>query len=91
MNRSCLIEKVKANKYFYALYYYIGSLIINTIRLFIRTDNKMILFVSFGGRHFNDSPQVIYKAMKNDKRFSGYKLVWAFRKPEDFDIPKREK
>ena len=59
------------------------SAIINFIRLFVKTDNKLILFVSYGGRYFNDSPKVIYDAMFNDERFNGYRLIWAFLHPEN--------
>ncbi len=62
------------------------SSVINLIRIFIKTDNKLILFVSYGGRHFNDSPKCIYEAMLKDDRYKDYKLVWAFLRPEDVDI-----
>lgn len=78
-----LINTVKANKTVYAFYYYVGSILIRILRLFVSKDPNLILFVSYGGRHFNDSPKAIYDMMLNDSRFSGYKLVWAFRKPDE--------
>ena len=54
--------------------------------LFTKTDNKLILFNSFGGRKFNDSPKVLFEAMLNDPRFAGYKFVWAFEEPEKCKI-----
>ena len=66
------------------MYHYVMSAFVNILRLFVQTDNKLVLFVSYGGRHFNDSPKCIYEAMKCDNRFKGYKFVWAFRNPNLF-------
>lgn len=79
-----LIEYVKANRWIYVIYFYVASAFVNILRLFVQTDNKLILFVSYGGRHFNDSPKCLYDAMKCDDRYKGYKLVWAFRNPNQF-------
>lgn len=51
----------------------------------------MILFSSFAGKKFNDSPKVLYDAMCTDPRYDGYKFVWAFEHPENFDLPKGDK
>lgn len=61
-------------------------LLINITRLFVRTDKNLILFVSTGGKCFNDSPRAIYEEMKKDNRFTAYRLVWAFRYPEQFSV-----
>lgn len=81
-----LASFVKENKIVYYLYYYIVSTILNFIRVFISTDKKLILFVSYGGRYFNDSPKCIYEAMLKDERYKDYKLVWAFLNPDNVDI-----
>lgn len=86
MNR--LKTMVKNSMLLYSLYYYVMSLGINVLKLFTKTDDKLILFVSYGGRHYSDSPRVLYEAMLEDERFKGYKMVWAFEKPENFDIEK---
>lgn len=75
---------LKKNSFFYSIYRIVGSFFINVIKIFVKTDNKLILFVSYGGRYFNDSPKCIYDRMKNDNRFSEYKLVWAFINPKEF-------
>ena len=46
----------------------------------------MILFISFGGRKFDDSPKVIYDQMIADERFNEYRLVWAFNNPEAYEL-----
>ncbi len=80
-----LIDKVKANETLLYTYQLVGSAIIRFIRLFIKTDNKLILFVSYGGRYYNDSPRCIYEKMLVDPRFKDYKMVWAFRNPDDYE------
>ena len=54
------------------------------LKWFVKPDDKLFLFVSYGGRYYNDSPRSLYEAMLNDKRFEGYKLVWAFIQPENY-------
>ena len=76
-----LTTKIKRSKTLYSIYYYIMSALINIYKLFLKADNKLILFVCYGGRHYSDSTRVIYEAMLKDDRFSGYKIYWAFRNP----------
>lgn len=86
-----ILYVVKYIKWLYQLYYYAGSFFLNVLRLFIKPDDNMILFISFGGRKFDDSPKAIYDQMISDVRFDNYKIVWAFRNPEKFNLPKGEK
>lgn len=81
-----IVSIVKRNKWIYHVYYYSVSFAVKIISHFVKTDDKLILFVSYGGRYFNDSPKSIYEAMLEDERFKGYKLVWAFINPNSFDI-----
>ena len=69
------------------IYKHVMSWAFRCIGLFTKIDNKLILFNSFGGRKFNDSPRVLFNAMLNDPRFVGYQFVWAFEKPDEFNIP----
>lgn len=75
-------EIVKGSKILYSLYYYIMSFGINCLKKILKSDDKLILFVSYGGRHYSDSPRVIYESMRKDERFKEYRLVWAFVNPE---------
>jgi CDP-glycerol glycerophosphotransferase len=87
-----LLEIIKNSPFIYSIYFYSISFVINFIKLFLKTDEKLVLFVAYGGRHFNDSPRTLYEAMQKDERFSNYKLVWAFRNPNDFEfVPNRIK
>ena len=61
-----------------------GSAVLKFIGLFVKVDEKMILFVSFSGKQYNDSPRAIYEYMRSTKDREGYHYVWAFEHPEDF-------
>ena len=86
-----LVNFLKYNKVAYAVYYRLMSFCMNVLKLFVRTDDKLILFNSFAGRKFDDSPKAIYDVMKADPRYSEYKLIWAFHQPEKFDAPQKIK
>lgn len=90
MSKSTLVNLVKYNKCFYTLYNKLGSGLLDIMKHFLHTDDKLIVFASFGGKKFNDSPKAIYDAMVNDPRFSDYKLVWAFNHPDCYHLPKGE-
>lgn len=81
-----LIILVKYFKVIYIVYYYVMTLLISILKIFVKPDNKLILFNSFGGKKFDDSPKVIYEKMLNDKRFKDYHFVWAFHEPEKFKV-----
>ena len=44
-------------------------------------DKKKIIFSSFSGRSFNDSPKKLYDLISKDPFFESYKLIWAFEDP----------
>ena len=88
---SRLADFVKYNKVVYTIYYYVGSLLVNMLKLFVRSDRNVILFVSFGGKRFDDSPRTIYEAMLSDHRFDQCRLIWAFRSPERHQLTRGEK
>ncbi|MGN1306703.1 MAG: CDP-glycerol glycerophosphotransferase family protein [Faecousia sp.] len=52
---------------------------------------KTMLFSSFGGRNFDDSPRAIYDEICNRREFDDWKLIWAFVAPERFTLPRGEK
>ena len=79
-----LINLIKYNKVFLLFYHIFGNLFVNILKCFVKVDNKKILFMSFGGRKYDDSPKALYEAMKKDPYFSEYKMVWGFINPDDF-------
>lgn len=89
--KSYLISLVKYLKPVYFTYFWIGTLFANLLKFIVLPEDNLILFVSFGGRKYDDSPRSIYEEMLDDHRFDGYKLVWAFNDPTGFDLPRGEK
>lgn len=67
------------------------SLFLTFIAKFIKIKEKNILFASFGGRNFDDSPKAIYDEICNRKEFDDWNLIWAFVEPDKFDIPRGNK
>lgn len=77
---------LKHNTFIQFMYKHIVSAILRFAGIFIRTDDKLFLFNSFGGRKYNDSPKVVFETMRADERFKDNNFVWAFEKPEQFNI-----
>lgn len=87
---STLHEKLKYalkhNAFILNFYRLVMSVVFRLIGVFIRQDDYLILFSSFGGKKYNDSPRVLFEIMRDDERFKRYCFVWAFERPEDFAI-----
>lgn len=56
------------------------------LKVFVKPDDKLILFSSYSGKRYDDSPKDIYEAMTKDYRFDRYELVWAFKHPEEHSL-----
>lgn len=78
---------LKSNKFMYHIYYLVVSFALRVVGIFLKTDDRLILFNSFGGKKYDDSPKAIYEEMRRDSRFSSYRLVWAIQRPENMDLP----
>ena len=87
MNR--LARTLKSSKLLYTLYFYLMSGLLRVLGLFIRMDKQLILFNSYGGKKYDDSPKAIYEKMIQDKRFDTCKLVWSLQRPGEVEIPGR--
>lgn len=57
----------------------------------VSKQQKTILFCSFGGRNFNDSPKALYDEICSREEFKDWCLVWAFVEPDLFTIPRGDK
>lgn len=82
---------IKRFKFIYGIYYLTGNMLINLLKIFIKSSDKTVLFVSYGGKKYDDSPKVIYESMINDSRFDDYDFVWAFIDIDEFNIKKGRK
>lgn len=47
-------------------------------------DENLVLFVSFMGKGFNDSPRMIFEYLQNNKEYQKYHCIWAFEHPEQY-------
>ena len=81
--RQRVIFILKHNTALQKLYCVIMSFVFRFLGLFIKTDDNLVLFVSFMGIGFNDSPKAIYDYMKSHPEYSKYRCVWAFEHPEE--------
>ena len=79
--RDRLIYILKHNKLIQKLYVVIMSFVFRVWGAFLKTDDKLVLFVSFMGKNFNDSPKVLYDYMKSHPEYKSYRYVWAFEHP----------
>lgn len=52
--------------------------------LFYSVDDKLIIFESFGGRSYSDSPKAIYLELLNNPKYKDYKFVWFFQDVQDY-------
>lgn len=62
---------------------FILAIIVRTFSLFTKVDSKVVLFSSFGGKAYSDNPRYLFEYMQNDKRFSNYHFIWAFKSPQN--------
>lgn len=69
---SFLRHLIISKKYIIYLYYYFKY----------KTDDKLVVFSSYQGASFSDSPKALYLEMLNDKKYKNYKFVWVFKDVE---------
>ncbi|GEL13711.1 CDP-glycerol poly(glycerophosphate) glycerophosphotransferase [Lapidilactobacillus concavus DSM 17758] len=75
---------VKYNPFIYAVYYYLCSFLLKILGYFVRTHSDTILFMSFGGRSFSDSPKEIYNYLES-RGPNDLQMIWAFERPEEVE------
>lgn len=57
----------------------------------ITKQKKSVLFCSYGGRNFNDSPKAVFDEICRRKEFQDWRFIWAFVDPDKFNIPRGAK
>lgn len=82
------IEKLlKSNSIINKLYSFFGSLVVKFIGLFVSVEKNSILFVSYSGKNFNDSPKEIYDYLISHEEYKDkYKMTWAFKDVDKFEV-----
>lgn len=48
-----------------------------------KVDDKLILFSTFNGKSYSDSPKAIYLYLLNNDKYKDYKFIWTFKELED--------
>lgn len=81
---------LKHNTFIQTLYRVIMSAVFRFIGIFVKTDEKLVLMNGHGFR-YNDSPRAIYEKMAELGMLSQYRVVWALREAEKYDIEGAEK
>ena len=81
---------LKHNTFIQTLYRVVMSAVFKFIGLFIRTDENLVLMNGHGFR-YNDSPRAIYEKMAELGMLSKYRVVWALREAEKYEIEGAEK
>lgn len=85
--KKMVLKIVKNNKFLgnmiRNIYIFINKIIYKGSTLFTKTDAKTILFGSFNGRSYCDSPKAIYEYMLNNEKYKNYKFIWIFKNIND--------
>lgn len=76
--RQLIIDFLKRHLVVQSVFFASFRALLNFIGLFVKRNKKQILFASYGGRGFDDSPKEIYKEICKRPEFRDYDLVWAF-------------
>lgn len=50
----------------------------------VSVDPKLIVFCTFSGKGYSDSPKAIYEYMLSQEKYRDYRFVWIFKDPEQF-------
>lgn len=82
---------IKNNIICYKIYSFILGMLLNFCKIFIRVDDKIILFNCFGGKKFDDSPKAIYDYIVSNEKYKNYKIYWAFDNINKYELPKGKK
>ncbi|MBN7275441.1 CDP-glycerol glycerophosphotransferase family protein [Ligilactobacillus pobuzihii] len=64
---------------------YIMAFFLRILAPFIKVEPKTVLFVSFGGKSYSDSPRYLFEYMKKQPKFSDYRFVWALNSPKKIE------
>lgn len=89
--RTKLIAFFKTHPAFLRMFWFMARLLMRGWALFVPMNEKKIIFSSFGGRKFDDSPKAIYEELCRRSVFDDWEIVWAFTEPERHNIPRGQK
>ena len=79
---------IKTNPALMEYSFKIASLGLKTLGLIIPIKKKRMIFVSLGGRNYDDSPRELYEYLINRREFSDWEMIWALTNSKHYEIPK---
>lgn len=82
---------LKMHPVFVRLFWLCMRALLKVCSIFLPVKKKTILFCSFGGRKFDDSPKSIYDRFCMMPEFNDWKVTWAFVEPDEFSLKRGEK
>lgn len=82
---------IKNNSLINRMFTFFGSLVFKLFGVFVKKEDKSILFVSYMGKSFNDSPKKIFEELIDDKYFEDYTFYWAFSNVDKYKVPNNVK
>ncbi len=77
---------ITSNSFFMECTVRIARVALSILGLFVGVKDKTMIFVSFGGRNYDDSPRALYEHIVDLPEFSDWVFYWALRNPEDAKI-----
>lgn len=88
--RQRIITFLKFHPTIVNLFWVCTRLVLQIWGVFVPVRNTM-LFASFGGRKYDDSPKAIYEEVCKRREFDNWELIWVFVNPDDIEIPRGRK
>ncbi len=80
--RERIIYLLKHNEIVQKVYRILFSRVFKFMGRFVKTDDNLVVFLSFMGTKYNDSPRLIYEYIQARSNYKKLKCVWAFVHPE---------
>lgn len=81
-----IINYLKVHPEIVYLFYKFMKFLLSIWGLFLPIKQKTILFCSFGGRKFDDSPRALYDEICCRREFDDWQLTWAFANPSNYHL-----
>ncbi len=84
--RLLIIKYLKTHPFVLQIFWITLSICLSIVKFWVNKKANRILFISYGGRKFDDSPKEIYEEICKRNEFHDYELFWAFVEPDKYHI-----
>ncbi len=89
--RKRILDFLKAHTGILQIFYLMGHWLFKIWGVFLPMNKKRIIFASYGGRKFDDSPKALYDAICRDQYFDDWEFVWAFTDTSQHELSRGTK